>query len=138
MGFVFQQFHLVPYLSVLENVLAPSLGVAANAASEASARAAQLITQFGLAGRTGHLPGELSTGERQRAAMARALMNQPKFLLADEPTGNLDQQNRDLLLDCLRAEALRGTAVLLVTHDQGAAGRADRTIALYDGRVEQK
>ena len=135
LGFVFQQFHLVPYLSVLENVLAPSLGAAIRGANS---RAEQLVARFGLDNRIGHLPGEMSTGERQRTAMARALMNHPKLLLADEPTGNLDQENQDLLLDCLREEASCGTAVLLVTHDQQAAGRADRTIGLHDGQLHQK
>ena len=88
-GFVFQQFHLVPYLSVLDNILAPALAVTASR-SEARDRALQLIERFGLSDRREHVPAKLSTGERQRAAMARALLNEPKLILADEPTGNLD------------------------------------------------
>ncbi|MDP7289441.1 MAG: ATP-binding cassette domain-containing protein, partial [Phycisphaerae bacterium] len=89
-GFVFQQFHLVPYLDVLDNVLAPSM---AHDSAGARDHALELIEHFGITDRIGHLPGELSTGERQRTALARALLNRPKLLLADEPTGNLDSDS---------------------------------------------
>jgi ABC-type lipoprotein export system ATPase subunit len=86
--------------------------------------------------RTRHVPAELSTGERQRVALARALLNRPKLLLADEPTGNLDQENSDTVLRYMAEFADSGGAVLLVTHDSGTAGRARRIIHLRDGKIE--
>jgi putative ABC transport system ATP-binding protein len=132
-GFVFQQFHLIPYLTVLDNVLAPSI---ATGLENATDRARELIKRFGIDHRERHVPGELSSGERQRAALARALLNSPKLLLADEPTGNLDAGNASLVLDHLREFASAGGAVLLVTHDSQAAERADHIIRLRDGQVE--
>jgi putative ABC transport system ATP-binding protein len=131
-GFVFQQFHLVPYLTVLENVLSPVL---AGGASDLRPHAKELLDRFGLASRSDHTPGRLSSGERQRTALARALLHRPALLLADEPTGNLDPENADLVLTALRDCAREGAAVLLVTHDTQAAGRADRTIRLDRGRI---
>ena len=131
-GFIFQQFHLVPYLSVLENVLAPSLAAPVAGARE---RARELIVRFGLGERMEHLPAELSTGERQRAALARALLNRPQLLLADEPTGNLDQKNSELVLQHLADFARSGGAVLLVTHDADASRQAQRVIRLERGRA---
>ena len=133
-GFVFQQFHLVPYLSVEENVLAPAL---ATPSAEAGGRARELIARFGLANRAHHRPAELSTGERQRTAMARALLNRPQLLLADEPTGNLDRENGDIVLRCLREFAQSGGAVLLVTHDPSLATHPDRFLRLQEGRLVQ-
>lgn len=135
-GFVFQQFHLVPYLSILDNVLAPALAVA-NSKEDAQSRALQLIEHFGLSDRQQHVPAELSSGERQRTALARALLNQPKLLLADEPTGNLDRESAAIVLGHLREFAERGGAVLLVTHDERAVTYADRTIPIRAGRIEQ-
>jgi len=129
-GFVYQQFHLVPYLSVLDNVLVPSL-----ASSALRGRAVELVAQFGLADRAHHVPAQLSVGERQRCALARALLNRPKLLLADEPTGNLDRENGQVVLDCLREFAGNGGAVLLVTHDNNAIGVAHRWIRLRQGKV---
>ncbi len=131
-GFVFQQFHLVPYLSVLDNVLAPSI---ATGAAGCEKRARELIDEFGLSHRLEHTPGELSSGERQRTALARALLNEPKVLLADEPTGNLDAENANEVLKHLREFASAGGAVLLVTHDVHAAA-ADRVIHLRDGKLD--
>jgi len=134
-GFVFQQFHLVPYLNVLENVLAPSIAVPN---SQARGRALELIERFGLAERTYHVPAELSTGERQRVALARALLNRPKLILADEPTGNLDRANADIVLGHLAEFAASGEgAVLLVTHSDYAAGFAARVERLAAGRLQQ-
>jgi ABC-type lipoprotein export system ATPase subunit len=127
-GFVFQQFHLVPYLSVLDNVLAAAI---ARPQPKMRERAVQLLMEFGLAGRSQHLPSELSSGERQRTALARALLHQPALLLADEPTGNLDEDNGQIVLDHLAGYAKRGGAVLLVTHDSRAARQADRVIELH-------
>ncbi len=132
LGFVFQQFHLVPYLTVLENILAPSLALSVPGVS---ARAEALLERFGLGDRRDHLPGQLSTGEKQRAALARALLNEPKVLLADEPTGNLDPANSAVVLEALAAFARSGGAVLMVTHNQDAARRADRVLQMQRGRL---
>ncbi len=132
-GFVFQQFHLVPYLSVLENVLAPSL---ARPATAARTRAQELVRELGLESRADHKPRALSTGERQRVALARALLNRPKVLLADEPTGNLDEESATRVLEHLAAFARTGGAVLLATHDARAAGQATRTLAMKAGRFQ--
>ena len=131
-GFVFQRFHLIPYLSVLENVLTPSLAMDSD---EACGRAQRLIEHFGLGDRIHHKPAELSTGERQRVALGRAVMNGPKLLLADEPTGNLDGENAETVLAYLAEFAESGGAVLLVTHDVRAAEYAGRFVELREGRV---
>jgi ABC-type lipoprotein export system ATPase subunit len=131
-GFVFQQFHLVPYLSVLDNVLAPTL---AHPVPNARPRARELLERFGLADRSGHVPAQLSTGERQRTALARALLARPRLLLADEPTGNLDRENADIVLNCLADFAAEGGAVLLVTHDAAAAARASRVLPMSRGKL---
>src|SRR5690606_22901341 len=111
-GFVFQQFHLVPFLSVRDNVLAPMMALETPAA-DITRRADALLERFGLGPRRDHLPAALSSGERQRAALARALLNEPKLLLADEPTGNLDSDNAAIVLEHLREFAGAGGAVLL-------------------------
>ncbi len=131
-GFVFQQFHLVPYLSVERNILVPAIAAPADNARE---RARALMGHFQLASRARHVPAELSTGERQRVALARALLNGPKILLADEPTGNLDGENAETVLRYLTKFADDGGAVLLVTHDARATRYAHRTIRLWSGRV---
>ncbi|MBX7167734.1 MAG: ABC transporter ATP-binding protein [Pirellulales bacterium] len=128
-GFVFQLFHLLPYLTVLDNVLMASAG------GDRSGRARQLLQRFGLGEREHHRPAELSIGERQRVAMARALLNEPKLLLADEPTGNLDAANAAAVLDQLADFHRGGGTVLLVTHDAQAAARAERSFFLERGRV---
>jgi ABC-type lipoprotein export system ATPase subunit len=131
-GFVFQVFHLLPFLNVLDNVL---LAAQRPADSATKSRAETLITQFGLAQRTHHRPGQLSVGERQRVAMARALLNQPQILLADEPTGNLDPDNAAMVLDQVDLFHRQGGTVMLVTHEPPAAARAQRVIALRDGQL---
>jgi putative ABC transport system ATP-binding protein len=131
-GFVFQQFHLVPYLSVLDNVLAPSL---ARPVEDARRRAAELVEQFGLGPRKDHYPGQLSTGERQRTALARAMMNRPGIILADEPVGNLDPANAQIVLGALEAFARAGGAVLMVSHDSHAAAKADSVLRMTEGRL---
>lgn len=133
-GFVFQQFHLVPYLDALNNVLAPSL---AQPIPDAEERAMALLEQFGLPDRRSHLPSALSVGEQQRVALARALLAKPRLLLADEPTGNLDPENAEGILDHLSAFAGEGGSVLMVTHDDRAAGRATRSIRMEDGRISK-
>ncbi len=113
-GFVFQQFHLIPYLSVFENIMAPAL---AGGSDNLQPRAEALIERFGLTERRNHDPSELSIGERQRVALARAFLKQPPLLLADEPTGNLDAENGQRVMDALNEYAKDGAAVLVVTHD---------------------
>ena len=131
-GFVFQQFHLVPYLSVLDNVLVAAL---ARPADGAARRARELIEHFGLADRAAHVPAELSTGERQRVALARALLNRPRLLLADEPTGNLDRASARAVLAHLAEFAKAGGTVVLVTHDVRASEYAQRTLQMTEGRI---
>ena len=133
-GFVFQQFHLIPYLTVRQNILAPSLAVPAK---EADQRAQERVNRFGLDDRAGHVPAQLSTGQRQRTALARALLNQPKIILADEPTGNLDEQNADIVFGYFSQYVAEGGCVLLVTHDAKAAAHATRTLQMVDGRLIQ-
>jgi len=131
-GFVFQQYHLIPYLNVLQNILTANV---ASRRPDAEARAEELVAQFRLEPRAGHVPGELSVGEKQRAALARALFNEPKLVLADEPTGNLDAKNAKVVLDALRTYANNGAAVLIVTHDPVAAAESHRVVHLDQGRL---
>jgi ABC-type lipoprotein export system ATPase subunit len=129
-GFVFQQFHLIPFLNVLENVMGPSLAVRSHRTEE---KARELIGYFGMEHRLDHPPSELSVGERQRVALARAMLNEPALVLADEPTGNLDEENAKVVLEHLHAFAKRGGAVLLATHDTRI--EADETYLLKDGAL---
>lgn len=131
-GFVFQMFHLVPYLSVLENVLVA--GAVAHG-GDAKARAEELLQRLGLGHRIGHRPSELSAGEKQRTAIARALLNRPKLILADEPTGNLDPQNAEGVLQHLGSFQKEGGTVIVATHGLAAQGCATRTINLREGRL---
>ena len=131
-GFVFQMFHLLPYLTVRENILAAALP---SKKAESLGRAEELIDRFRLTDRIHHRPAELSAGERQRTAIARALINRPGILLADEPTGNLDPKSADAVLDLLAGFHQEGGTVLLVTHDARAAERAEETIQLESGRL---
>jgi ABC-type lipoprotein export system ATPase subunit len=131
-GFVFQQFHLIPYLTVRQNILAASLALPMK---EAGKRAEEFISRFGLGDRADHVPAKLSTGERQRTALARALLNQPKVILADEPTGNLDERNAEIVFGYLSQYVAEGGCVLLVTHDARAAAHATRTLQMSRGRI---
>ncbi len=131
-GFVFQQFHLIPYLTVKENILVPALSMPDE---NNSTRAEELISKFGLEHRSDHLPGQLSTGEKQRTALARALFNRPKVIMADEPTGNLDDENADTVMDHLKSYVDDGGAVLLVTHSARAAKFATRTLNMKSGLI---
>ena len=130
-GFVFQQFHLIPYLDVRDNILAASLAAAGADAS----RAEELLAVFGLEHRAHHVPAALSTGEKQRTAMARALFNNPRLILADEPTGNLDRDNAEALLEQLLGFTGKGGAGLLVTHDARVDEHAGRTIEISEGSL---
>jgi putative ABC transport system ATP-binding protein len=132
-GIVFQAFHLIPTMTALENVALP-LELAG--ARDAMARATLALGAVGLAHRLTHLPGQLSGGEQQRVALARAFAPRPRLLLADEPTGNLDQATGDAVMDLLfRLRADTGTTLMLITHDEHLAGRCTRRIHLADGRV---
>lgn len=131
-GFVFQQFHLIPYLTVRQNIMAPSLALPTK---EAVQRTQELVSNFGLDDRAGHVPAQLSTGQRQRTALARALLNKPKIILADEPTGNLDEDNADIVFDYLDKYVSDGGCVLLVTHDARAAAHATKTLQMSQGRI---
>jgi putative ABC transport system ATP-binding protein len=134
-GFVFQQFNLIPTLTALENVQAK---LAPTGLSEVGLRqrAEGLLAEVGLADRAGHLPGQLSGGEQQRVAIARALSVEPRVILADEPTGNLDSTTGSEIVDILAALAAdRGTTVIVATHDAGLAGRAERRVVIRDGHL---
>ena len=133
-GFVFQSFHLLPRLTVLENVLLPQRYARAPA-PDAPDRARALLDRIGLGKRLDHLPGQLSGGQLQRAAIARALLNEPDLLLADEPTGNLDSNSAADVMTLLRELHAGGQTLVLVTHDPAIAASAQRTIHLRDGRV---
>jgi putative ABC transport system ATP-binding protein len=135
LGFVFQAFHLLPYLSVAENVALP-LALGGVASRERAARADEMLAAVGLAGFGGRRPASLSGGEMQRVAIARALAHRPRLVLADEPTGNLDESSARAVLDCLR-DAVKGAgaAALMVTHSPVAAARADRALRLSAGKL---
>jgi len=132
-GFVFQQFHLVPYLNAVENVM---LAQYFHSITD-ERQAAEALRRVGLGDRLEHLPAQLSGGEQQRVAIARALINQPKLILADEPTGNLDEANENLVLEIFRELHRLGHTILMVTHDTGIAREADRRIELAHGRLAQ-
>jgi putative ABC transport system ATP-binding protein len=131
-GFVFQQYHLLPYLNLLDNVLAPSLAWSRPKAAE---RARELLVRFGLGDRLMHVPSALSAGERQRGALARALLNEPALVLADEPTGNLDAASAQLILTELSTFAQNGGTVLMATHDPVAMAKASLRLRLDHGRL---
>jgi len=134
-GFVFQSFHLLPQLSVLENVALPFLYAPARA-RDARERAGAALAKVGLSHRLAHRPSELSGGEMQRAAIARAIVVDPELVLADEPTGNLDSTTGAQILDVLAALNDAGTSLVLVTHDHDVAARARRRMHLKDGRFD--
>jgi len=133
-GFIFQQYHLIPYLTALENVMMAQYFHSMT--DEAEARRA--LGKVELAERAEHLPGQLSGGEQQRVSIARALINQPKIILADEPTGNLDAANEEIVLGILDRLHGEGHTILMVTHDEKVGRRADRRIDLEHGRVSQQ
>ena len=134
-GFVFQAFHLLPYLRVAENVALP-LALLRRPAAERRARADAALASVGLAGFGERRPATLSGGEMQRAAIARALVHEPILVLADEPTGNLDERNAAAVLECLRDAVRRANAcALMVTHSERAAAAADRVLHLASGRL---
>ncbi len=132
-GFVFQQFHLVPYLTALENVMLAQYFHSITDEKEAE----ESLRRVGLADRMDHVPAQLSGGEQQRVAIARALINNPKLILADEPTGNLDEVNEAAVLNLLRELHDAGHTILVVTHSQAIGSLADRRIELEHGRLSR-
>jgi putative ABC transport system ATP-binding protein len=130
-GLVFQQFHLVPYLTALENVMLAQYYHGMIDRNDA----VEVLERVGLSHRYDHLPSQLSGGEQQRVCIARALINQPAIILADEPTGNLDEANEEIILDFFKELHAEGRTIVLVTHNPELAEFADRTVRLHHGRV---
>jgi len=133
LGFVFQQFFLIPTLTASENVQIPGL-FAKN--SQRVKRAEELLDLVGLSGRIHHRPGEMSGGEMQRTAIARALINSPEILLADEPTGNLDSENAKIVFDTFKKLNKAGLTIIVVTHSKELAKNADKIITIKDGKIQ--
>lgn len=134
-GMVFQSFNLLPTLTVIENVCLPGM-LAGRVCGEVHAKAAELLSWLGLSSRTGHLPAQLSGGEMQRTAIARALINNPSIILADEPTGNLDSRNGSIVIELLtELNRKTGRTVIIATHSAMADSFATRQIRLKDGRI---
>lgn len=134
-GFVFQRFHLLPRASALQNVAMP-LRFAGVKTAERNRRATELLEKVGLSDRIHHLPSELSGGQQQRVAIARALANNPKLLLADEPTGNLDSVSGAAIIELLEELHSEGTTIVVVTHDEQLAARTPRVIRMLDGSIQ--
>ncbi len=139
-GFVFQFYHLLDELNVVENIALPAMVASGTlswlkSAKTVKKRASELIETLGIAERAGHKPYQLSGGERQRVAIGRALINQPQVLLADEPTGNLDSETGNGILDVFDKLRQAGQTIVMVTHDKRIAERADKVITLVDGKI---
>jgi putative ABC transport system ATP-binding protein len=130
-GLIFQQFHLVNYLSALENVMVAQYYHSLPDEKEAL----EALDRVGLSGRAKHLPSQLSGGEQQRVCIARALINYPKLILADEPTGNLDETNENMVIDIFKKLHADGSTIIVVTHDPEVAEDAERTVVLEHGRI---
>ncbi len=133
-GFLFQQLQLIPYLTALENVMLP-LAVARLSRQEKVRLATEMLARMGLAGKERRLPGQLSGGEQGRVAVARALVNDPPLLLADEPTGNLDSATGEQVLSLFRELHRQGQTIVMVTHNPEAAAQADRVVHILDGQI---
>jgi len=135
-GFIFQQHHLVSYLTALENVMLP-LAIGSQSRRDKRRLAEEVLSRVGLSGKENRLPAQLSGGEQTRVAVARALINQPPLLLADEPTGNLDSATGGVVLDLLGELHRAGQTIVMVTHNRESAEYAQRIVRLRDGSVEQ-
>jgi putative ABC transport system ATP-binding protein len=136
-GFVFQNFNLLPRIDLVSNVALPLVYHGSMPRAERVSRASEQLSRLGLGHRLTHKPNELSGGERQRAAIARALINEPSILLADEPTGNLDQKTGREIMDILNGLNADGRTVVLVTHDANVADHADRIVRIEDGAIAE-
>ncbi len=136
-GFIFQSFHLVPRLDAIENIELP-MTLAGIARAERRERAHEALEAVGLGDRSGHRPAELSGGQKQRVAIARAVSMQPRLLLADEPTGNLDTQSGEQILGLLETLNQKGITLAVVTHDPEVAGRANRILEMRDGEIVRR
>ncbi len=134
-GFVFQSYHLLPELTMLENVMVPNL-LGGMDKKKCLAKSMELLERFGIADRIKHHPAELSGGEQQRAAIARALVKSPRLLLADEPTGNLDSVSGEKILELFAQLRDEGLPVVMITHNSEAAARADNVVRLVDGEIK--
>ncbi len=134
LGFVFQSFYLVPYLTAIENVMLP-LAIQPGANGAARDAALEALSRVGLDAKAGRLPSQLSGGEQERVAIARAIVNKPPLILADEPTGNLDTKTGDKVLDMLGELHAEGRTIVMVTHSKENADRAERTIEIRDGEI---
>ena len=137
MGFVFQTFNLIPYLTALQNVQIP-LGLNGDAQDVQDSLATTMLRRFGLGDRLNHKPSELSVGQQQRVALARTLVNDPQIILADEPTGNLDPDSREVVLKAFDDCHAEGRTIVMVTHDLAAAARAGRRLVLRDGTIREQ
>ncbi|GED70538.1 peptide ABC transporter ATP-binding protein [Brevibacillus reuszeri] len=138
MGFIFQSYNLLPNLTALENVELPLI-FAGESVKKRRAKATQILERVGLEGRIDHRPNELSGGQQQRVSIARALVNSPGIILADEPTGNLDSKTEQEIMNLMKQmNKENGTTFIIVTHEQEVAEQSDRVIYLQDGRVVQK
>lgn len=135
-GFVFQTFNLLPRLSVVENVLLP-VSYSRTKMPDKRERALAALERVGMAHRAGHIPSQLSGGERQRVSIARALINKPSIILADEPTGALDSKNVVKILDLFEELVAEGQTLVMVTHDNEVAGHAHRQVRMRDGKIEE-
>jgi lipoprotein-releasing system ATP-binding protein len=136
LGFVFQFHHLLPEFTAMENIMMPAL-IHGKSVEKAEERAAELLETFGIPARAEHRPTQLSGGEQQRVAMARALMNNPDLILADEPTGNLDEKNTEILLQLLfDLRKMENVSILLITHEKDIARRSDIIYELSKGKLE--
>lgn len=133
-GLIFQQFHLIPYLSALENVMLAQYYHSSIDANDAKA----VLEKVGLAHRLSHLPSQMSGGEQQRLCIARALINDPELLLADEPTGNLDEANEQIVLGIFKTLKQEGKTIVLITHNESLGKEADRMKILHYGRFESQ
>ena len=137
LGFVFQSFHLLPALTLMENVMLP-LAVTSGSRAEKTARARAALERVGLSGKEDRLPGEVSGGEAERAAVARAIVNRPPLLLADEPTGNLDSHNGHRVMELLEDLSRDGVTVVMVTHSSECASYAHRILHMCDGQIARE
>lgn len=136
-GFVFQFFHLQNYLTAKENIALPLI-LDGKSEEEANERAVELLKQINLENRTNHTPAKMSGGEMQRVAIARALANNPKIILADEPTGNLDKANAENILELFAEISKTGVSVLMITHDENMANRYDHVVHLDKGQIKKE